>query len=148
MVCHGNAFDVVRHMGPRARGRLGQLWPPSTSLLSQYQIDILTPLEHRHRTRKLGYLFKETYIGAERECRWPVKLRNSYSQGGLPSFSRSERRSNCFLSCLFRSSNTIILTFERSENVVRLSGPLACIEGCGLQVRLYLCILDDLNKVS
>ena len=29
------------------------------------------------------------------------------------------------MSCLFRLSSTILLTFERSENVARLSGPLS-----------------------
>ena len=36
----------------------------------------------------------------------------------------SKRRSNCFLSYLFRESGTVVSTIERSKNVTSLSGPL------------------------
>ena len=62
---------------------------------------------------------------------------------GLPSLSHSERQGSCFLSYLFRLSDTIIsISSGASMSPVFLA--LACSDG--LQVRLYLRMLITFNS--
>ena len=76
------------------------------------------------KTTKIGPLenfplYSSINIGEKWEHRYKT------TQAGLPRLSQSERQGNCFQSYLFfRSSSTKVLTFERSKNVARLSGPL------------------------
>ena len=141
----------------------GQPWPPSASLSSQHWINVRAERERHHRTRKLGhwasnevggsvlsyslsYLFKETSSTIVSTLKWSENVAGplDYASSSTKPLT-SKRRGSCFLSYLFRSSGTIVSTFERIENVASLFGPLMHLparhEGCGLQVHLYLCML-------
>ena len=97
----------------------------------------------------LLYLFKETSTIAStlersEEHHWPARLYASRTT--LPNLLRIERRGNCFLSCLFNSFGTIVLSFERSKTsqvflALLVHHALSSTEVCGLQVRLYLRML-------
>ena len=169
MVCHGDAFNVAWRIAPRAQGRLGRPRPhraraSRASIESTFEqsenvaIALASWATESSEARgsvllncSLSYLFKETSTIAStlersEERHWPARLYASWTT--LP---RSERRGNCFLSCLFKSFGTIVSSFERSETspvflALLVHHALACSEGCGLQVRLYLRMLIHFNS--
>ena len=164
---HGDAFSVAWCIAPRAQARLGRSRPhraraSRTSIESTFEqsenVTIALPSWATESSEargsvllncSLSYQFKETSTIAStleqsEECHWPARLYASWTT--LPTCSRSERRGNCFLSCLFKSFG-----FERSETwqvflALLVHHALACSEGCGLQVRLYLRMLIHFNS--
>ena len=174
MVCHGDAFSVAWRIAPHAQGWLGQPRPhraraSRASIESTFEqsenvaITLASWVTESSEARgsvllncSLSYLFRETStitstLERSEERHWSARLCASWTT--LPSLSRSERRGNCFLSCLFKSSGTIVSSFERSETspvflALLVHHALACSEGCGLQVRLYLRMLIHFATVQ
>ena len=133
MVCHGDAFNVARHIAPCARVRP---WPPSTSLSSQYWINVWAEWKCRHRTRKLGLRACSEVRGSvtvlcnkddwsrARTLLASELIRNLHRLVSWTTEPLAKREAR-YLSSFMPSSDTVISRFERSENVARLSSPFS-----------------------